>query len=157
MTGSGSVAIASAARRARIIFVATNLDEASQRAVDVGLALAARLDASVVLFHAYLAVGIETSPLIVMPCAELRDASEATLTAVVAAARAVYPRTDGLFLEDTPVAGILAGIERCRPELVVMATHARRGLSRVALGSVTEGVIRRSPVPVLAVPPPGTS
>lgn len=149
--------IAPVARSPRCILVATSLDEASRRAVDVGLALAARLDGRLVLLHAYLAVAIETSPLIVMPYAELRDASEATLANVVTAAREIYPHTEGLFLEDTPVAGILAGIERCRADLVVMATHARHGLPRMALGSVTEQVIRRAPIPVLAVPPPGAS
>jgi len=149
--------IAPIARSPRRILVATSLDEASQRAVDVGLALAVRLNASLVLLHAYLAVAIETSPLVVMPYAELREASEATLANVVAAARQIYPRTEGLFLEDTPVAGILAGIERCRADVVVMATHARHGLPRMALGSVTEQIMRRALIPVLAVPPPGAS
>jgi nucleotide-binding universal stress UspA family protein len=37
--------------------------------------------------------------------------------------------------------------------LFVMATRARRGFARVALGSVTMQVVHRSPVPVLVVPP----
>ncbi len=37
-------------------------------------------------------------------------------------------------------------------ELVIMGTHARSGLPRFLLGSVTERVLRSSPVPVLAVP-----
>jgi nucleotide-binding universal stress UspA family protein len=32
-----------------------------------------------------------------------------------------------------------------------MGTHGRRGLSRALLGSVTEYVVRTSPVPVLTV------
>lgn len=36
-------------------------------------------------------------------------------------------------------------------DLIVMATHAREGASRAALGSVTERVLRQSPVPVLTV------
>lgn len=35
--------------------------------------------------------------------------------------------------------------------LIVMGTHGRRGISRVALGSVAESVIREAPVPVVAV------
>lgn len=38
-------------------------------------------------------------------------------------------------------------------DLIIMATHGRTGLARVFLGSVAEAVIRRSPVPVLAVKP----
>ena len=36
-----------------------------------------------------------------------------------------------------------------------MGTHGRRGFERFVLGSVTERVLRRSPCPVLAVPPAG--
>lgn len=38
------------------------------------------------------------------------------------------------------------------PSLIVMATHGRSGLARW-LGSITEGVVRRSHLPVLVVPP----
>ena len=36
-------------------------------------------------------------------------------------------------------------------DLVVMGSHGRRGISRLALGSTAEGVARISPVPVLLV------
>ena len=36
-------------------------------------------------------------------------------------------------------------------DLIVMGTHGRRGMAHMFLGSVAEGVIRASPVPVLAV------
>ncbi|WP_224336663.1 universal stress protein [Haloprofundus halobius] len=39
-------------------------------------------------------------------------------------------------------------------DLVVMATHGRRGLDRYLLGSVTERVVRNSEVPVLTVRQP---
>jgi len=38
--------------------------------------------------------------------------------------------------------------------LIVMATHGRRGLGHVILGSVTERVLRDAPCPVLVVRPP---
>jgi len=37
-------------------------------------------------------------------------------------------------------------------QLIVMATHARKGMAHFFLGSVAEKVLRNSPVPVLAVP-----
>jgi nucleotide-binding universal stress UspA family protein len=36
-------------------------------------------------------------------------------------------------------------------DLIVMATHGRTGLTKFVLGSVTEGVLRRSPCPVLVI------
>jgi nucleotide-binding universal stress UspA family protein len=41
-------------------------------------------------------------------------------------------------------------------DFVVMTTHGRTGLSRAWLGSVADGVIRRSRVPVLLIRPPST-
>jgi nucleotide-binding universal stress UspA family protein len=38
-----------------------------------------------------------------------------------------------------------------RADLIVLGTHGRRGLKRLALGSDAELVLRRSPVPVLLV------
>jgi nucleotide-binding universal stress UspA family protein len=38
--------------------------------------------------------------------------------------------------------------------LIVMATHGRRGIGHVILGSVTERVLREAPCPVLVVRPP---
>ncbi len=39
-------------------------------------------------------------------------------------------------------------------DVIIIATHARTGLNRVALGSVAEGVLERAPCAVLIVPPP---
>jgi nucleotide-binding universal stress UspA family protein len=38
-------------------------------------------------------------------------------------------------------------------DLIVMGTHGRRGVTRALLGSVTEGIVRRAPCPVLTVRP----
>lgn len=43
-------------------------------------------------------------------------------------------------------------VARAGYDLIVMATHGRTGLSRVALGSVAEGVLRKAPCPVLIIP-----
>ncbi len=50
-----------------------------------------------------------------------------------------------------PVAAILAGAEDRKADLIVMATHGRRGWRRALLGSVTEGVLHASRCPVLTV------
>jgi nucleotide-binding universal stress UspA family protein len=37
-------------------------------------------------------------------------------------------------------------------DVIIMATHARSGIKRLALGSVAEGVLRQSPCPIILVP-----
>ncbi len=46
---------------------------------------------------------------------------------------------------------ILQTAEELPADLIVMGTHGRRGISRALLGSVTEMIVRTSPVPVLTV------
>lgn len=53
-----------------------------------------------------------------------------------------------LFEEGDPAAMILRLAKSGRYGLIVMGTSGRTGLSRAWLGSVTESVVRRSPVPV---------
>jgi nucleotide-binding universal stress UspA family protein len=67
-------------------------------------------------------------------------------------------RQDGVEVETevhqgSVVDGILVEAERHGVELVVMATHGRQGLQRARLGSVTEQVLERSPIPVVVVRP----
>jgi nucleotide-binding universal stress UspA family protein len=48
---------------------------------------------------------------------------------------------------------LLRAIDRRRPDLVVLGTHARRGLARFLLGSVAVEVLRSSKTDVAIVPP----
>jgi nucleotide-binding universal stress UspA family protein len=52
-----------------------------------------------------------------------------------------------------PIAEILRAEEELGIDLVVMATHGRKGVWRVALGSVAEKVVRSSSCPVLTTAP----
>jgi nucleotide-binding universal stress UspA family protein len=49
----------------------------------------------------------------------------------------------------TLAATILADAREARADLIVIGTHGRKGLRRAIVGSVAEGVIRDSPIPVL--------
>ncbi|MBI3549065.1 MAG: universal stress protein [Elusimicrobia bacterium] len=54
-------------------------------------------------------------------------------------------------IEDQAVRGILSLAKARKADMIVMGTHGRKGLRRALLGSVAEGVLRRSPVPVVTV------
>ena len=51
----------------------------------------------------------------------------------------------------TAAEAVVAAAEAHRADLIVMATHGRRGLARLQAGSVTEQVLRETPVPLVAV------
>lgn len=53
--------------------------------------------------------------------------------------------------EALPVPAILGAIAEHEPDLVVMGTHGRGGLTRLLFGSVTEAVLREAKAPVLTI------
>jgi nucleotide-binding universal stress UspA family protein len=55
----------------------------------------------------------------------------------------------------SPAAAIVGAARTEKVDLIVMATHGRGGLERLVLGSVTESVLRGTPVPILVVRPEG--
>lgn len=77
----------------------------------------------------------------------------------VGAAEATPPRDAaaagglrGVLLEGDPAAALHSVALEAEADLVVMASHARRGFARLMFGSVTEDVVRGGTVPVLVVP-----
>jgi len=61
-----------------------------------------------------------------------------------------------LRIEDgAPMQVINRVVSEARPDLLVMGTHNRSGLSRALIGSVTEEALRSLKVDILAVPPAG--
>jgi nucleotide-binding universal stress UspA family protein len=59
-----------------------------------------------------------------------------------------------IFIERGNPADVILAMEKTvEPDLVVMATHGRRGFTRLVMGSVAERVVRESITPVLTVRP----
>ena len=76
------------------------------------------------------------------------------LDAAESAAKKEGVKVDSVLLESIGgVAAdlILAQAKTWQPDLIVMGTHGRRGLARLALGSDAEHVVRAATVPVMLV------
>lgn len=56
-------------------------------------------------------------------------------------------------LHGDPAFQILQEARDCDADLIVMATHGRKGVARVVLGSVAEAVLHATPCPLLTIPP----
>jgi nucleotide-binding universal stress UspA family protein len=86
------------------------------------------------------------------PLMEALDAQGmAVLDDAAAACRAANATATSRLVHEMPVAGILAAMKEHASDLVIMGTHARKGVARTFLGSTTEGVLRSSHIPVLTV------
>ncbi|HEX6104684.1 MAG TPA: universal stress protein [Gemmatimonadales bacterium] len=62
-------------------------------------------------------------------------------------------RVGTVLIEGDTVDALLARVEARHIDLVVMTTHARGGVGRAWLGSVADGLVRRSVTPVLTLRP----
>ena len=143
------------------ILIAVDGSELSARGVDKGLELAGDLGAEVhvVTVSEPWAVGMydsmgwtagyESSP-------EYRqdreDAAQKVLAPALAKAAAAGLVAHPHHVLDRYAAdGILDAAQASKADLIVMASHGRRGLNRVLLGSQTTEVLARSQVPVLVI------
>jgi nucleotide-binding universal stress UspA family protein len=126
------------------------------RALDSAVDLARRYQAELLLLHVIaLEPAIPAYPSAPEPTLADQEASaRRTLELVAATARklgALSVETRVVF--GTPPAEILAVIRSDAIDLVVMGTHGRTGLDLLLVGSVANKVVRKSPCPVLTVPP----
>ena len=142
------------------VLVATDGSRLSDKAVAHAVALAHSVGASITAFYAApdypmpaYADGMVYEPVSRREYAKLaaQDA-EKILGKVVAKAKAggVECRT-AFDIASTPWEAILAASKKSKADLIIMASHGRRGLSAVLLGSETQKVLTHSKLPVLVV------
>jgi nucleotide-binding universal stress UspA family protein len=95
---------------------------------------------------------VPESRLMLAEVAGIETSTRRALDAVVKEHRARGAAMIGHVVTGSAVTAILDTVRETAADLVVMGTHGRTGLSRLALGSIAERVVRLSPVPVLTVP-----
>ena len=78
-----------------------------------------------------------------------KTATRVLKTVVSEAAKAGVPCSTSFSTDDYPYVKIVEAAARNGCDLILMATHGRRGISRLLLGSETSKVLAHSKVPVL--------
>ena len=137
------------------ILIPTDGSEAASAAIEHGLAIAERFDATV---HALsvvdldaLAGAAETGAGLPAVIETLEEDCERAVDAV--AERCSDRGLDAVtaIVEGSPSRAIDEYVEREGIDLIAMGTHGRTGIERYLIGSVTERIVRTSDVPVLTV------
>jgi nucleotide-binding universal stress UspA family protein len=138
------------------ILIPTDGSELSEKAVKEGIELAMSMKAKVTVFtasppfHSFAteaALGAESSALYTAT-AEERAAARLRAGLEYAHARGVPARTQHVFAE-RPYEAIIAAAAKEGCDLVCMASHGRKGISGLLVGSETNKVLTHSKVPVL--------
>jgi nucleotide-binding universal stress UspA family protein len=138
----------------KVILVPHDFGEPADAALEMALSLAPKLDATIVLFHAYeppsAAYPLAPFPLMdVVPA--LAKASQSAIDALVERTKPRWERTRGVVRSGKPWREILDAGKEAGAEMIVMGTAGRRGIERALLGSVAEKVVRTAEIPVITV------
>lgn len=144
------------------ILIPTDGSETAQRGVTQGLALARALGARVTVvtvterlpsYSGVADAGFGPGPEITEAWnRNQKAAAEAVLAAVHAMSTAQGISTAVLHVPNAaPAEAIVEAARSQAADLIVMASHGRRGIGRLLLGSQAQSVITHSPVPVLVV------
>jgi len=140
----------------RHILLPTDGSELSQKAIDYGMALAKSVNAKVTVltvstpFHVFA-----VEPGIVTDTFEQYQKHTAALAAkylnvAKESALAAGVSCDTMHVEHAqPYLAIIDTAQRKSCDLIVMASHGRRGISAIVLGSETVKVLTHSTIPVL--------
>jgi universal stress protein A len=128
-----------------------------QAAIDYAAVIASALRAPITLVHVDetpdAMVGIVPGASIDGDLAADRDVWTGRLKTIAAllATRGISDAKTLCLASSAVGAAIVELARRDHVDLIVMATHARTGMSRALLGSVAEQVLRHAPCPVLTV------
>ena len=134
------------------ILVPTDFSACSEHALDYAVELAEKLDATVSLLFVISVPSYGVPELGVGITASMIDnLIEDNQRALDQLARGRKEVNQTLVRTGDARDVILQTAEELTADLIVMGTHGRRGISRALLGSVTEMIVRTSPIPVLTV------
>jgi nucleotide-binding universal stress UspA family protein len=140
------------------ILVATDGSKLSKKAVNSSIALAALCGAELVAlkvvprypqsyFEGGIALQVEEVQRVEQQWA---DEGQAVVDAVAKSALAKGVTTKAITVKSDVVSdAVLAAVKKHQCDLIVMASHGRRGIKRILLGSETHQVLTHATVPVL--------
>ena len=135
------------------ILFPTDGSEPARTAADHAIDLATRYDATL---HALFVVDVAAFDVSDADTSAIVDAfeerGEVAVQTIRGAAEATDVDCETAIVHGTPADAILEYVDDNDVDCIAMATHGRRGLSRLLLGSTTERVLRRSRVPLHVVP-----
>lgn len=140
----------------RKIIVPTEFSELSETALRSAAKLASDEDASIHLLHSIRLPFLHTNYDVNVPEAVWEGIRKGTRERMSESKKLLEEAgvsEVGIIVSESrqPAEAISQSVRELGADLVVMASHGRRGLKHAFLGSVTERTIRSSPVPVLAV------
>ena len=143
------------------ILLPTDGSKLSDRAVQKGIELAQAVGARVTAMHAIPEFRMMADESFVLPTSvdikkryekEAKARAEKLLAKITERAKEAGLKADSVcVMGDVPYEAIIEACKKTKCDVIVMASHGRRGVSGLLLGSETSKVLTHSKVPVLVV------
>jgi len=130
------------------ILCPVDFDQNSLLALRLAAELAQERKATLHLLHV---VEIPPGPEVALPFGKMEAAARSRLEKIARQELDAGASYQVEVMMGDPGVEILQLAKRLHANLIVMATHGRKGLRRLVLGSVAERVVREAPCPVLTV------
>lgn len=137
----------------RTILVAHDLSSVSTSALTEAIRVARASGAEIVVLHAIPPVIVSGDPMAMAAYVgtAAREREVEALTRIVAHVSSFHVHARQCIVEKAAALAILETADQEHADLIVIGTHARKGIQRAFLGSVAEEVVRKSRRPVLVV------
>lgn len=143
------------------ILLPTDGSKLSAKAVKQGIQLAASIGARVTAIHVAPEYQMTLDEGFVLPTAmiirkrfeeETAKRSQKLIDEITAKAKAAGVACDGVsVVSGVPYEAIIKQAKKSKCDLIMMASHGRKGLASILLGSETAKVLTHSTIPVLVV------
>ena len=139
------------------ILAPIDFSDCSLDALEYTIQIAKRFEASVTILHMleWVSVGLDFSATEVAEGGRVRRERESRVGELADLIRAQGLTAEAVIRGGGAPADVVLELAGERgADLIVMGTHGRRGLSRLLIGSVAEGVLRQAACPVITVKSP---
>jgi nucleotide-binding universal stress UspA family protein len=83
----------------------------------------------------------------------LMDAAQSSMEEFLKKYFSDFPEVESIIVKGDIVEKIIEVGEEVKADLIIMGTHGRKGLDKILFGSVAEGVVKNSPIPVVTINP----
>lgn len=134
------------------ILISTDGSELAQKGIDHGLALGKEVVSKIIVITVSQPYPLQSAATIgSWMQAQHNQAEEALAIARAAAQKHSVEIETHQVTNASPAEAIVDAAVAQECDLIIMASHGRRGISRLLLGSQTAEVVSHSPVPVLVV------
>ena len=140
----------------RRLLIPIDFSASSLEALEYGVQFAKQLGSAVTILHALepVAYGLDFTLGRSVEWREQKDHLQGRLEVLCALCTSNGVKAESVLKAGLPADSIREYVTLRKPDLTIMGTHGRRGISRMLSGSVAEGMLRLAPCPVVTVRTP---